>query len=56
LARDEELRAHIAANAIKVREDFSEHRIMGMWIQFFEEVLRSDSGILKKITGSGKAV
>ncbi len=56
LVKDEKLRAHIAANAVKVREDFSEHRIMDMWIQFFEEVLKSDYGILKKITGSGKAL
>ncbi|MGB2864548.1 MAG: glycosyltransferase family 4 protein [Sedimentisphaerales bacterium] len=56
LVKDEKLRAHIAANAIKVRENFSEHRIMSMWIKFFEEVLRSDSGILKNIIGSGKAM
>jgi len=54
LVKDEKLRAHIAANAIKVREDFSEHRIMDMWIQFFEGVLRSDSGIIRKITGFRK--
>jgi glycosyltransferase involved in cell wall biosynthesis len=54
LVKDEKLRAHIAANAIKVRENFSQHRIMDMWIQFFEEVLRSDSGIIRKITGSRK--
>ena len=54
LVKDERLRAHIAANAIKVRENFSEHRIMDMWIQFFEEVLRSDSGIFRKITGFRK--
>jgi glycosyltransferase involved in cell wall biosynthesis len=54
LVKDEKLRAHIAANAVKVREDFSEHRIMDMWIQFFEEVLRSDCGIIRKIAGSRK--
>ena len=54
LIKDEKLRAHIAVNAIKVRENFSENKIMGMWIQFFEEVLRSDSGILRKITGFRK--
>ena len=54
LVKDEELRAHIAANAIKVRENFSEHRIMDMWVQFFEEVLRSKSGMIRKIAGSRK--
>ncbi|MFC1792146.1 glycosyltransferase family 4 protein [Planctomycetota bacterium] len=54
LAKDEKLRAQIAANAIKVRENFSEQRIMGMWIQFFEEVLRSNSGIFTKFTASRK--
>jgi glycosyltransferase involved in cell wall biosynthesis len=54
LVKDEKLRVHIAANAIKVRENFSEDRIMDMWIQFFEEVLRSDCGIIRKITGSRK--
>jgi len=51
LIKDEKLRAHIAANAIKVREKFSEHKIMGMWVQFFEEVMSSDSGIFRKIIG-----
>ena len=54
LIRDERLRAHIAANAVKVREDFSDHRIMDMWIRFFEEVLRSDCRIIRKIAGSRK--
>jgi glycosyltransferase involved in cell wall biosynthesis len=54
LVKDEELRAHFAANAIKVRENFSEQRIMNMWIQYFEEVLRCDCGIIRKITGSRK--
>lgn len=56
LAKDEKLRARIAANAIRVREDFSEHKIMGMWTQFFEEVLESEVGLLRKIAGSRKAL
>lgn len=56
LAKDKKLRAHIAVNAIKVREDFSEHKIMGMWIQFFEEVLGAKAGLLCKIIGLRKGL
>ena len=56
LVKDEKLRAHIASNAIKVREDYSERRIMDMWVQFFEEVHGSNSRILTKFIGSGRAL